>query len=422
MDQRIQKLADAACEKFGLGNYDLGRTGFYHKSAFPNKTDYTLCMEWFPKGTEELEDDDSNPEGTAVIEVALPAGKTKSAIFVGGKTFADKIKFNPEDRQGMIDWIEKETGLSYEKQFRLTKEDGSRLAFSTTVNGTALYPGGHIELETDEAGRLITFSTYGDFPEEGQVNEEDYVLSLENISEDLLKDQFISAEFPNQEKENWYSLFAIEEIFITNDRTRTIEFDPMGMEPKLTADQVIEWENPSSIPFEPKPITVLEDIGADQAFAGEPYIDSYPIRGEEAEKCVAAVRQVLSLEYPDDSGIWTLKTLRRNRGWIDAVLRKPGKDPKVFKRKLTIMVDALTFEPRKYIDNQMMLDMFEGYQAPGETKVDKDEAFKKLRPYFFLKPVYVYDNEKKMYILCGKLDCHHGVDAETGEVVLLDDI
>jgi hypothetical protein len=421
MDQRIKKLADLTFEKFGLEEYYLGRTGFYHRSSFQNKTDYTLCMEWFPNGA-EAEDDGSNPEGTAVIEVAIPGGRTKSAIFVGGKTLADGVTFVPGDRDSIINWIEKETGLSYGQQFRLTKEEDRRLHFSVAVNGTSLYPGGHMELEVDDEGRLITFSAYGHVPESGHVQEENYALSLENIDEDILEEQLLFAQFPNREKEKWFSLFAIEEIFITNDRQKTIEFDPIGMEPKLTVNQVIEWDQPSDIPFERKPITAFEEIPADQAFAGEPHIESYPIQEAEADKCAAAVRQVLSREYPGESGQWTLKTLRRSRGCIDAVLRKSGQDSSIFKRKLTVIIDAHSFEPRNYIDNQMMLDMFEGYLAPGEATVDKEEAFEKLKPYFFLKPVYVYDFEKEKYVLCGKLDCRHAVDAETGEIVLLDDI
>ncbi|MGD6844917.1 hypothetical protein ACQCVH_20680 [Bacillus infantis] len=421
MDQRIKKLADLTFEKFGLEEYYLGRTGFYHRSSFQNKTDYTLCMEWFPNGA-EAEDDGSNPEGTAVIEVAIAGGRTKSAIFVGGKTLADGVTFVPGDRDSIINWIEKETGLSYGQQFRLTKEEDRRLHFSVAVNGTSLYPGCHMELEVDDEGRLITFSAYGYMPETGQLQEENYALSLKNIEEDILEEQLVFAQFPNREKEKWFSLFAIEEIFITNDRQKTIEFDPMGMEPKLTVNQVIEWDQPSDIPFERKSITAFEEIPADQAFAGEPHIESYPIQEAEADKCAAAVRQVLSREYPGESGQWTLKTLRRSRGCIDAVLRKSGQDSSIFKRKLTVIIDAHSFEPRNYIDNQMMLDMFEGYLAPGEATVDKDEAFEKLKPYFFLKPVYVYDFEKEMYVLCGKLDCEHAVDAETGEIVLLDDI
>ncbi|MEN8698632.1 hypothetical protein [Bacillus infantis] len=421
MDQRIKKFADSVFEKYGLKKYYLGRTAFYQNSPFQNKTDYTLSMEWFPDGA-AAEDDGSNPEGTAVIEVAIPGGSTKSAIFVGGKTLADGVIFVPGDRGSMIDWIERETGLSYGQQFMVTKEEDRRLHFSAAVNGTSLYPGGHMELEVDDEGRLITFSAYGYVPEAGQVQEDNYALSLEDIDEDILKEQLVFARFPNQEKEKWYSLFAIEEIFITNDRQKTIEFDPMGMEPKLTVDQVIEWDKPSDVPFERKPITAFEDISADQAFAGEHHIESYPIREAEADKCAAAIRQVLSREYPSESGQWTLKTLRRSRGCIDAVLRKSGQDFSVFKRKLTVVIDAHSFEPRNYIDNQMMLDMFDGYQAPGETAVVKAEAFEKLKSYFFLKPVYVYDVEKEKYVLCGKLDCRHAVDAETGKIVLLDDI
>ncbi|MBX4340909.1 hypothetical protein K4G93_22535, partial [Mycobacterium tuberculosis] len=74
-----------------------------------------------------------------------------------------------------------------------------------------------------------------------------------------------------------------------------------------------------------------------------------------------------------------------------------------------------------YIDNQFMLEMYDSLEAPGNVTVTQDEAYEKLKGLFELQPFYVYDDEQKQYILCGKLDCHHGVNAETGEVVLLND-
>ena len=49
----------------------------------------------------------------------------------------------------------------------------------------------------------------------------------------------------------------------------------------------------------------------------------------------------------------------------------------------------------------------------------KDEAFQYIRPYIELTPVYVYNAERKEYILCGKLDSQYGVNAVHGEIVEL---
>ncbi|WP_244910471.1 hypothetical protein [Caldibacillus thermoamylovorans] len=79
-------------------------------------------MEWFPKHVAKP-DDDSNPEGTAVIEFNLHAGKFERAIFVMGKTYAkDGIAFPNMDSNDIIKWIEEETGLIYGNQFQLRRQ------------------------------------------------------------------------------------------------------------------------------------------------------------------------------------------------------------------------------------------------------------------------------------------------------------
>lgn len=58
-------------------------------------------------------------------------------------------------------------------------------------------------------------------------------------------------------------------------------------------------------------------------------------------------------------------------------------------------------------------------QAASEISVSQKEAYEKLRERLELTPIYVYDEAQKHYVLCGKLDCHDGVDAESGEVFSL---
>lgn len=35
---------------------------------------------------------------------------------------------------------------------------------------------------------------------------------------------------------------------------------------------------------------------------------------------------------------------------------------------------------------------------------------------------FLFDFEQKQYVLCGKLECQYGVNAESGEVISLDDM
>lgn len=94
MDSRIQDLIDMTRIKFGLHHYYLHRHSFRRDVSIFNETVYRFGMEWFPNQVIEQEDDGSNPEGTAVIEVNLNTSKFESAIFVMGNTYAkDGVTF-----------------------------------------------------------------------------------------------------------------------------------------------------------------------------------------------------------------------------------------------------------------------------------------------------------------------------------------
>ena len=69
-----------------------------------------------------------------------------------------------------------------------------------------------------------------------------------------------------------------------------------------------------------------------------------------------------------------------------------------------------------------MLKTFEDFRPPESVTISKEEALEKLKGYFELTPVFVYNEKQKQYVLCGKLDCHYGVNAATGEVMALDEI
>jgi hypothetical protein len=71
------------------------------------------------------------------------------------------------------------------------------------------------------------------------------------------------------------------------------------------------------------------------------------------------------------------------------------------------------------MDNDFLIEMFRSYPKSEDNIVIKDEAFQYIRPYIELTPVYVYNAERKKYILCGKLDSQFGVSAVHGEIVEL---
>lgn len=423
MDSRVQELADLAKEKFGLGNYYLARHHFYRSVHYINDTVYTVSMEWFPNHVTEPQDDESNPEGAAGIEINIQTHRVERAIFVRGQTYAkDGVLFATLDRASIIEWVERETGLKYGEQFDIQKESEGELQFRGCFNGVALSPGGSIDVKYNHDGMLTSFFIDGHFPTKEMVKEEKFSLTLEQI-EHLTKKQLQFIEAPLYKQKRFVSFYGIEEIYVKNDGMSTISFDIMVDKKSLiTIERIIEWHEAShNTPFTKKEISLMENLTAEQAFSCEPSPDSFPITFEEKEQCVMAVEEFLRQEFPNDSGQWTLKALHRSRGYILATLRANNQDHRVFQRKMQVWIDATSLQVLNYMDNLSMLEILQQFQIPDKTMITKEQAYDKLKPFFELKPTYVLDVEQQLYVLCGKLDCHYGVDAVSGKVALLND-
>jgi hypothetical protein len=420
MELRLMSLVDSTKIKFGLENYYLKRYELYRKVNIFNETIYTFCMEWFPNHHGKHEDEDYNPEGTAVIEIDVNSGRYNSVIFVGGISFAKGNIFTSLEKNSLIKWIEDETGLVYGEQFQLSNEEVGELYFKECIDGIDVSPSGSIDLRFDEGGKLTFFSVNGHFPSNEMVREETYSLSLEMI-EQLVKEQLKLIEIPVEEEKNLISVFAIEEIFIMNDQKSTIPFEFIVDEKSyLKINKVIQWDKPNNKPFKRKEISLTENVTAEQAFSNEPHPDSFPITCIEKEKCVDAVGNFLSQVYPNDSAKWVLKTLHRNNGSIYATLKLNNQDRCVFQRKLLIMIDR-NFKAFNYLDNKIFIDIFNQYQVNEDISIHKEEAYEKIRGLIELTVYYVYDVKQKQYILCGKLDSRYCVNTNTGEVNLLSD-
>lgn len=419
----MQEIIDVTKEKFGLEDYYLRRHRIERSVDIVNKTNYILSMEWFPADVAVQEDEDTNPDGAAVIEMYVNSQKVKSAIFVGGKTYAKNgVTFTNINRKYVIEWIEKETKLLYGEQFQLHKEDEREYHFKECINGIAVSPSGYIELQVNQEGQLTFFSVNGQFPSKDLVNEETYSLSLDRV-EHLAKQQIQFAEFPLFDKERLVSAYVIDEIYITNDGKETLPFVMVADgRPYVQIEQTIGWDEAITIPFKRKELQLLEEVTVEQAFLTEASPDSLPITKDEEEKCVTAVRNFLRQEYPDESGKWSLKTLHRENGYIQAILRRNKQTSRVFQRKLLLMIDGKSFLVSNFIDNKPLMTMFDLFQASDRVNINKEEASEKLKDFVELKSVYVYDFKQKHYILCGKLDCQYGVNASNGEVVSLDEL
>lgn len=423
LNANIQQLIDQTKAKFGLDLYYLKRHSFYRYVNMFNETIYTFNMEWFPSHEAEPEDDDVNPDGTAVIEVNLNTGQIESVIFVMDKTYARYgVTFKRPYPAHVIQWIEQETGLIYGEHFHMHQKEKGELSFEEAIDGVQVTPSGRIEVKWNEHGQLMYFTHHGPFLAKTLLKAEEYALSLDKL-ENLAKQQVQLFQWPSFEHNRIRSIYALEEIYVKNDGTGTLPFE-IGREEThcIYVNEVIEWNEPLNNIFEKKEIDIHEYISAEQAFSLEPSPDAFPISKEEQAESIKAVRTFLAQKYPKDSGKWVLKTLHRDHGYIHAVLKTNGQESSGFMDKLKVFIDASSFEAVNYIDKKEMFQVcgiLSPSQAANEISISQKEAFEKLRERLELTPIYVYDEVQKQYVLCGKLDCHDGVDAESGEVFSL---
>lgn len=426
MNANIQQLIDQTKAKFGLDFYYLKRHSFHRYVNMFNETVYTLNMEWFPSHEAEPEDDDLNPDGTAVIDVNLNTGQIETVIFVMDKTFAKNgVTFKRPYPAHAIQWIEQETGLIDGEHFHLHQKEKGELFFEEAIDGVKVTPSGRIEVKWDEHGQLIHFIHRGPFMAKKRLRAEEYVLSIDRI-EDLAEQQVQRFDWPSFEQNRIRPIFALEEIYVKNDGTGTIPFE-IGREEThcIHMNQVMEWNEPLNKAFEKKEININEDITAEQAFSLEPSPDTFPISKEEQAECIKAVRTFLAQKYSKDTGKWVLKTLHRDHGYIEAILKTNEQEGCGFMDKIKVFIDASTFEAINYIDKKEMFQVcgiLNPSQSASEITISQKEAFETLRERLELTPIYVYDDVQKQYVLCGKLDCHDGVDAVSGEVFSLTDL
>lgn len=422
MDKRIEELIDYTKTTLGLDSYYLQTYTLHRRRNIFNKTVYILCMEWIPGHITKRVDEDLNPDGTAVIEIDVNSRRFASVIFVGEKSYANKITLQCLNTDGVIQWIEKETSLSYGIRFQLEKKENREYHFQACMDRIAVLPFGSIEVKFDHNGKLLLFAIYGPFPAKEIIEKETYVLTLKDV-EQLSRKQLKLIEYPSDEEKRFIPVYCIEEIYIPNNQTLTIPFE-FNVDGRLyiQINKKLCWETPINKPFERTEMKILEDISVEQAFSCEPHPDTFPITTCEQEKCITAVEDFLRQVYPNDTGKWILKTFHRESGYIQAILKPHHQDDRLFQRNITVMIDANNYTVINYLDNQFFLDMFHDFTATKKITINRDEAYEKIRPFIGLKPIYVYDMKQKKYMLCGKIDCQFGVHATNGEVISLNDL
>ncbi|MDQ0298495.1 hypothetical protein J2S78_000903 [Salibacterium salarium] len=423
MNKRLREWIDFTHSSIGLGNYYL-YTYHLHKSVnLINETVYILSMEWFPTHVTGREEDGLNPKGTAAIDIDISNGQFKSIVFVGGQSFAKNgIRFAQRNNQDVIQWLEKEIGITYEEQFHLVKEEERGYRFAASIHGIEVAPDGFIEIRFDDEGNLTFYSVDGYFPTKEEVEEEPFLLTFDAVKS-LAKQQLKLIEFPSHELERLIPVYGIEEIYVSNDGLFTIPFGTLLEEiSHVSINKIMNWDTSMENPFERSKLDFNEEVTEEEALSGEPHPDSFPITTREQSQCITAVETFMRQEFPDETGNWILKTLHRDHSYIIATIKHNSPSHLVFQRKLKVVLDREQWIVLNYMDNAFLIEMYQNFAKPDTRTIDKEEAFEKIKTEIIISPVYVYDVEQQKYILCGKIDSSYGVHAGNGDVLLLDDI
>lgn len=416
MNEQLQDVVDYTRDKFGLNGYYLKRHHFFREKSNFNETAYILNMEWFPSDRAKS-DEEYNPAGTAVIDINFHTRDVKRIIFVQDATYAEDILYPSSDKESTIEWIEELTDLTFGRQFLLVDEEEEVLSFGAAVDNIPVAPTGTIEVQFNDKGQLTMFSIDGDFPNEEQIQWEPFGLTPDKF-ETIANEQCKLIEVPDEDQGKWLPVYGIEEIYVVNDGKRTIPFGA-DLSSFVKKDIVMKWDKPVEGEFVQEDVDLSIEVTLEQALANEPHPDTRPLTAADQDAGEQEALRFLQLVFPDASGEWKLTGLYRENGYVLAELRPLEFTNRAFDRKIKLMIDRDTHTAVNYVDNDMLLDMFKHFKDTDKVSVSQKDAFEEIHEHVEVEPVYVYDNEKGRYIMCGKLDCPYGVNAVTGNVVLL---
>ncbi|MGG3449832.1 hypothetical protein [Domibacillus aminovorans] len=404
MNEQIQQWIDMVQDKFGLGLFTRYTTTTGYEKNDLNETDYTLTMEWLPPGFEDRTEEDLNPEGTAVIEIDVKTGRLKTAIFSGGKAPQRGLSFLTGDKDEIVRWIEQETGWTYGEQF-IDAESTHTFSFRTAYKGTPLSPEGSIHVSLDDEKKLTFYSTQFFAPR--QVQEEEFTLILGDV-ETIAFNRLIFCEVPSKDEEKWLPVYIIDEQFISNTTGEPMEDEREAFEWKTKKNMKVKRK---LIQFAPAP------IDEETIFHFPPHPDTKPITKKGRSKVIENSVRFLQSYSPKESGQWVMTDMKRKNGMIEVGLMNKT-DITVIPRTWKLFFNKDSYDVIHYQDNNWMHDQFEEYEKAEKASISKEEAFKKIKPYLQMKPVYVYDGET--YRLCGQMDCRSAIHAANGEVIHFD--
>ncbi|GAQ17075.1 hypothetical protein OPHB3_1000 [Oceanobacillus picturae] len=425
MNERLQELADSCQKNYGLDNYYLERYHLFRDDNSNVENAFLFSMEWVPRVVEGEVEEGLNPPGTAVIEIELESKKLRHFTFVQDANLVEE-QFFPQLKDGseaIIEWVEETTALEFGRQFQLKEEAENGLRFLAAADNIPVFPVGTIEVMFNEEGKLSQFSMDGSFPQEDQVKWEPFALTS-SIVDPIILNQLQLLEIPIEEEERWLPVFGTTTTFITNDKQHIIPFEKAEMRDSYEiVDRNIEWDSEATEEtFVPQEIDLSHEVSLEEALANKPDENKRPLTPEDIERSFEAVGAFTKEKYPEESGKWKLYAIFREHGYLIVEIWPKVQDKKVIQHKLKLFIDPATYRVLNFTDNEFILEMFNHFSEAESPVLTRDKAFEKLHSYIEITPVYIYEPNSETYQLCGKVDCSYGVNASTGDVILLDEL
>ncbi|MBB4824547.1 hypothetical protein HNO89_001771 [Sporosarcina luteola] len=420
MDHRIQAIAKTTQVEFGLENYRLARHAIFQKQDAFGESYYQLSMEWFPLTAGNV-DEDENPAGTAVIDYHIQEKRFESVIFVMEQSESTSLPFKDKTVEEMASFVERMTRYQFGRDFSLLHFYGTGATFHSEIDGIRLSPSFQAEVNCDEEGKLLAFTTFGKAPDQNALIRQEFHLTLEEV-EPLVQEQVKLFEFPSEKMGKFVSAYTVDEVFIAADGLTCLPFfadERMA----VAVGELLEWAEPLNGSIDRQPMEPSQAIDVEKAFQAIP-ADVCGLSAGEVEQCSSAVLTALRMEYPEESGKWRLKMLQPKQQYISAFCHfEESTTSDILRPRLVLFIDRATMKVVNLMDNRPMLQgIFNSFKSAEPALIDHETAFEAMVPYITMEPIYVYDFRSKTYVLCGLIDSDQAVDAVSGNIVALEEL
>lgn len=418
MEERLKEIIEHTRKIFGLENYWLARESFYLQKTITGIPYYEYTMEWFPSSCKEI-DEDSNPDGAAVIGYNLTFDQFKNASFVMQQTESTVAPFQEATISSVTTWIDEVTGYHYEDDYVLCAKEENGCLFESRIDGITCTPSLQIEVNWNDAGQLLSLLIMGEPIHHYDVEHASFTLTLEEI-EPLVREHLTLVHIPVDADKTFVPVYAMDEVFIAVKDQHVLPYF-LDEQRALLIHQPLVWTTPLTENLHKRQLVYSKEVEKSVALR-ETIKKDRPLTSEEINESKDIVQRVMQIEYPEHSGVWELVKLYVNDPYIEAVCELANPEPMLFKRKIVIIIERETMSFMNVMDSEKFSSIFADFKKAATPEISKDDAFEKMVPFITLEPRYVLDLKTNSYVLCGLLDSDQAVHAVTGEVIALNEL